>query len=109
MTASYHLLDAAQKIRRFIAGKTFADFVENELLHLSVIHLLEIIGEAASGMDVAFRARYPNVPWCALIDMRNRLIHVYFNISLPIVWAAITKNLPDIERELASLFSGPPE
>ena len=100
----YHLLEAARKIRRHIVGKTYEDFVHDELLHLSVVHLLEIIGEAASGMAPAFRASYPSVPWRALIDMRNRLIHAYFNISLAIVWATINKNLPDIERELTSLF-----
>jgi uncharacterized protein with HEPN domain len=100
----YHLLEAARKIRRHIAGKTYEDFERDELLHLSVVHLLEIIGEAASGIAPAFRANYPSVPWRALIDMRNRLIHVYFNISLKIVWATVTKNLPMIERELCSLF-----
>lgn len=100
----YHILDAARKIRRHLLGKTYEDFVQDELLHLSVVHLLEIIGEAASGIAIEFRASYPSVPWRALIDMRNRLIHVYFNISLPIVWATINKNLPDIERELSSLF-----
>ncbi len=33
----YHLLDAAQKIRRHIDGKTYEDFVQDELLHLSVV------------------------------------------------------------------------
>jgi len=100
----YHLLDAVRKIRRYATGKSLNDLREDEMLQYSVVHLLEIAGEAASGITLEFRTQYPGIPWRELIDMRNRLIHAYFNISLAIVWETVTNDLPKIEETLTTLF-----
>ena len=70
------------------------------------IHCLELLGEAASQLDMEFRDRHPEVPWRAVIDMRNRLIHGYFDIELSFVWSTITEDLPPLVLQLQSLRSG---
>lgn len=57
------------------------------MLALAVVRLLEIIGEAASRVPVEERARRPNVPWAAIVGLRNRLIHGYDDVDHDIVWA----------------------
>lgn len=51
-----HMLDAAQKCERFVAGKTRDAFVVDEVLTLAVTRLLEIMGEAANQVTVDFKA-----------------------------------------------------
>jgi uncharacterized protein with HEPN domain len=41
----------------------------------SVIRRIEIIGEAARRISLQTQAEYPQIPWSAMIGMRNMLIH----------------------------------
>jgi len=46
-------------------------------LNLSLVRLLEIVGEAAGRVTIETRRRYPNIPWQDIVGLRNRLIHGY--------------------------------
>ena len=56
------------------------------MLVLSIVKSIEIIGEAASKVTQERRETYTELPWANIIEMRNRLIHVYFDIDLDRVW-----------------------
>jgi uncharacterized protein with HEPN domain len=43
------------------------------------------------------------VPWLNIIGMRNRLIHVYFDIDLDRVWDTITDDLPPVIAALEKI------
>jgi len=43
-----HIVDAIEEIQSFIHNKTLDDLFQNRQLTLSIIKLIEIIGEAAS-------------------------------------------------------------
>ena len=47
----------------------------------ALVRAIEIIGEAASRVSVEQRAGSPALPWSAIVAMRNRLIHAYFDID----------------------------
>lgn len=98
-----HILDAAEKGMSFVQDKTRMDLDEDEQLALSLVRLLEIVGEAANTVSDDFRARYPHIPWRKMIDLRNRLIHGYFDIDLNIVWDTITNDLPPLIVELKKI------
>ena len=40
-----------------------------------MVHWIEIIGEAARGVNDKVRAAHPEVPWRVITDMRNRVSH----------------------------------
>jgi uncharacterized protein with HEPN domain len=44
-------------------GKTRADLDTDRPLNLSLVRLLEIVGEAASRVPVSERTRYSGIPW----------------------------------------------
>jgi uncharacterized protein with HEPN domain len=44
--------------------------------NLSLVRLLEIVGEAAGCVPAEERARHPDIAWPEIIGLRNRLIHV---------------------------------
>lgn len=39
---------------------------------------------------------HPAIPWRQIVGMRNRLIHVYFDINRHIVWRTIKDDLPPL-------------
>lgn len=50
------------------------EFDTNRLLHLSLVRLLEIVGEAARRVPEKIQEHYPDIPWSQIISLRNRLI-----------------------------------
>ena len=86
------ILDAIAKIRRYTQGMTLEIFGNDEKTVDAVVRNFIIIGEAASQISQDLRDRYPNVPWSVMRDMRNVLTHVYFGVSLPIIWQTIEEN-----------------
>jgi uncharacterized protein with HEPN domain len=63
------------------------------MLNLSLVRLLEIVGEAAHGLSQESRDAHPKTPWKKIAGMRDRLIHGYFDVNLDIVWQTVTQEL----------------
>jgi len=101
----HHILDAAEKAVSFVKGKARKDLDANEMLALSLVRLLEIIGEAANAVSPAFRDRFPHIPWRKMAGLRNRLIHGYFDVNLDIVWDTILEDLPPLIKDLKAITS----
>jgi len=101
----HHMLDAAQKIVKFIQNSNRADLEKDEKLSLSIVRLLEIIGEAARNVSDQCQDMYPEIPWRQMAGMRNRLIHGYFDVDLNIVWKIATIDLPALITELQQALS----
>ena len=87
----------------FAEGKGRGDLDEDEQLLLSLVKLIEIIGEAASQISEAGRKRFPTLPWANIIGMRNRLIHAYFDINHDVVWKTVIEDIPGLVAELEPL------
>ena len=102
----HHMLDASREVLSFSTDKDRADLDTNRMLSLSLVHLLEIIGEAAVGISSEFREKYPQVPWNAIVGMRNRLIHGYYDINLDIVWKTVKEDIPPLVTELEQIING---
>jgi len=73
-----HILDAGREAVAFSRNRSRDDLDKDRMLNLSLVRLLEIIGEAARGISPAFRAAHPEIVWEKMAGMRDRLIHGYF-------------------------------
>lgn len=76
-----HMLDAASEAVEFAKGKTRADLERDRLLVLGLLKCIEIVGEAAARVSPDVQSRYPRIPWLDIVGMRNRLVHVYFDLT----------------------------
>lgn len=94
------MIDAAGDALTFVAGRTRADLDQDRMLLFAVVRAIEIIGEAAGRVTPETRAAHPDIPWSAIVGMRNRLVHAYFDINRDVVWAAVTKEIPDLKNRL---------
>ncbi|TFG34630.1 DUF86 domain-containing protein [Candidatus Thorarchaeota archaeon] len=94
------MLDATCEALSFVSGKKRIDFVSDRILVLALIQLLEIIGEAASGISTEFQNNHQEIPWNSMIKMRHRLIHGYFDVDEDIIWKTITSDLPLLRKNL---------
>ncbi len=99
-----HMLDAAREIVDFTSEVTRQDLDADRKLNLSLVRLIEVIGEAAVGISVEFQQEHPSVPWREMVGMRNRLIHGYQDINLDIVWQTVQDDIPPLIEALEALL-----
>lgn len=98
-----HMLDAAKKAVRLAAkGDRRALEDDDDPLADALVHLISVIGEAATKVSPATCSSLDGIPWVDVRRMRNRLIHAYFDINFDILWATVLDDLPTLIRELES-------
>jgi len=103
LVAARHMLDAAHEAQELAAGRTRQDLDENRLLNLALVRLLEIIGEAANRVPEDQRRGHREIPWAAIVGVRNRSIHAYEDIDLDMIWRIVRDDLPPLVREMKEL------
>ncbi len=99
-----HMIDAAEAVASFIAGRDRTHLTTDRMLLFAVVRAVEVLGEAAAQTSPETRAASPDVPWTAIVGMRNRLIHGYFDVDADIVWTTATTELPDLLPRLRRLI-----
>lgn len=80
-------------------GRRRADLDSDRAFELQLTHLVLRIGEAASHVPEDAKRGIP-LPWRAIIAMRNRLIHAYFEMDRDLLWQAIEDGLPRVAKAL---------
>src|SRR5687768_3058371 len=91
-----HMIEAAEAAAHFIEGRIHEDLDRDQMLLFAVVHAIEILGEAANKISLETRDAAPEVPWAAIVSMRNRLIHGYFDTNTAIVWKTATVEIPEL-------------
>lgn len=100
-----HILESIQLIDDYSKKANQAKFLKNRPLQDAIIRRLEIIGEAVKNLPVAFKAKYPDIPWKQIAGMRDILIHEYFDVDLSLTWKVVKHELPKIKKQLGQILS----
>lgn len=98
------ILDCIEKILSFVpvAGN---DLAADEKTLLAVTRLLEIMGEAVAGVTPDIRGAHPEVPWKNIRDLRNHVIHRYWDVDLAILCDVIQNELPPLRAQIAGILA----
>ena len=95
----YHIIQAGERIFRSIDGITKDDFYANEDKQGNVVRCLEIIGESTNHLSEEILTAHEDIPWHAIVGMRNNLIHGYNEVNYEFVWATVQNDIkPLIDR-----------
>ncbi len=93
----YDILLAGKAVVSFATGKTYEDFLRDEMLRSAVERKFEIIGEALTrirdfDLDIFEKIDLSH----EIVGMRNRLIHGYDSVDEEIVWETVNDHLPKL-------------
>ena len=100
------ILEAIHEIQAFTDGMAYEEFQGDAKSRKAVGADLMIIGEAANNVPEQVRSANPQVPWHLMRAIRNRLIHVYFDIDAAILWQTAKEDLPALVEPLRHLLAG---
>ena len=99
-----HMIEAAQKARLFVRGKTREDYDRDEVLRIALVHLVQTVGEAARNVSQTTQADNPNVPWKQVMGIRHRIVHNYADIDEDIIRKTVIDDLPPLISALDHLL-----
>ena len=64
---------------------------------------LEIIGEAARNVSLAYREAHPEVPWRRIVGLRHVLAHEYGEVRQETVFGVVREHIPALIDALRAL------
>jgi uncharacterized protein with HEPN domain len=73
------------------------------MFRMALIKEIEILGGAATKISDETRKQFPDIPWKPIIGMRNRLVHVYYDINLKVLWSTANYNVPKLIEEFEKI------
>ena len=99
------IIDAAREILEFMNGMDLETFRQDVKTIRAVELNFIIIGEAAGGISDEVIDAHPEIPWHLMRSMRNRLVHVYFEVDPKLVWDTVMNDIPPLISSLEILLN----
>ncbi len=102
-----HMVDASQTALQFVRGRKRGDLQTDQMLLFAVVRAIKVMGEAANKVSDDVRNSNTDIPWKAIVGMRNRLIHAYFDVDTDMVWQTLQVEIPAVLGRLVLLLERP--
>lgn len=107
------IVDAVDRIERYVAGKSRDEFLGNEELQDAVVRRLDVIGVAIKAIErlednlpenERLPQRCPDIEWHAAKGMRNRLNKEYGYVDPGTLWETIHASLPPLRAAIIAAY-----
>ena len=90
------IVEAAERILELTADASVADLDTDRSRREALLWSFTVLGEASSQLDSGIKESHPEVPWRAATDLRNRIVHSYWQISTRILLATAQDDIPPL-------------
>lgn len=67
-----------------------------------------VLGEAARALSADFRTRHRDDVWLQASNLRNVIVHQYFEIDTEIIWGVVERELPALSARVQDLLDAYP-
>ena len=98
------ILKAINAINAYTKNITYDEFVQSNMCIHAVLLNIAIIGESTGKISQEIRQKYPEIPFSAIVAMRNRLIHGYYEVDTYRVWLVVKDDLPTLESQIRKII-----
>ena len=100
------VLSFAEQAERLVERGRDA-FEDDEFLRLASEALIHRIGEAVARLPKEFKDGQPQISWRGMRGTRSIVSHNYDAVDYKIIWAALTKNLPQDAQHIRKILTDP--
>jgi len=91
------IIECCERVRTYVEGMTYDEFILNNMTVDAVVRNLEIIGEAVKNLPVDIRDLRPEIEWKKVARFRDVIVHHYFKIDYERVWSIAQTKIAEIE------------
>ena len=95
-----HILSAIERLEKHAGSLSKEELEADVLRYYGIVKNVEIIGEAANMLSSAFKDTHPEVEWRPIANMRNFLVHEYFQVDSDTVWAVIHCDIVELKKHI---------
>jgi len=100
------MLESISRIRDYVLGMSFDEFIADLKTQDAVLRNLEIIGEAAGKLPSDITDDTSQIEWRKIKALRNLLAHEYFGVNVDIVWDVVQNKLAELEVACRNIQDG---
>jgi uncharacterized protein with HEPN domain len=100
-----NMLETSREALDLARDKTREDLDRDKLLTLSLLKYLEMIGFNASRVSRECQNGCDPIPWDRVIEMKQQVVHTYWDIDRDWIWERVEKDLPALSKALDILLS----
>lgn len=98
------MLKSCDRVLQHTAGLDRSTVLETPVAHDAIMWNISILGEAANQIPIEVRRAKREIPWRAIIDARNRIIHWCGRIDEDVAWDIISEDIPNLVPQLHALL-----
>lgn len=84
----------------FVNARSAADVAQDQILRRALERSLFLVGEAANRVPREVQVQAPQIPWAAIIGLRNVLAHGYEAVLPERLWQTATVSVPELLKHL---------
>ncbi len=95
-----HILEAIERLEKYAGSLSREELEADVLRYYGIVKNIEIIGEAANMLTSLFKETHPEVEWRPISNMRNFLVHEYFQVDNDTVWAVIHGDIVELKKHI---------
>ncbi len=77
---------------------TLEDLIKSDLYEDAVVRRVQIMAESMLRLEDDSKKQMLEIPWEAIKNFRNLLVHEYLEVDMEIVWNLIHKDLPILKE-----------
>jgi uncharacterized protein with HEPN domain len=99
------ILESVNWIERFIAEKTFDQYLADYEKRSAIERQVSIISEASVRLGETAEMLCPSIPWNNIRGIGNHIRHAYDFIDPMIIWKAVTNDLPALKAAVEAILT----
>ena len=100
-----HIAEAIERLQIYAGDLSEEELEADVLRYYGIVKNIEIIGEAARMLTDQFKEAHPEVEWRSIGDMRNFLVHEYFQVDSEVVFSVIHNEIPELQDHVSHYLS----
>ena len=100
-----HILTEINRVNDAMHGKSLTDLESDWELEHKVTRSLEIMGEASNRISAMGKKAFPELPWRDMKNVRNRIVHQYFDLNYKIIFLITRQELPTLKEQIEKVLT----
>lgn len=100
------ILDAARRAEEFTAGMSLEAFRQTDSVEHAVTRNLQIVAVTVGRLHQhapAFLDAHPELPLTRVFEMRDELVHRYYDLDPDAIWSVATEDMPKLKAMLLTI------